>query len=210
MVTYIKVCNLIGISCVLVVCLYVNISAGSKETESQKIETAVKKLGHDDDDELKVIQKRAARRVVRHRKTHSEQPTYTHNVKHTKKHSEQPTKKRKEGHTKKHDVPQNVTTAGTSTKDSNDTEESIYANKKTDVNQKAVIIGEENGPKAKPKKVDPTEVADDDLKTGVIITIIVVVIAFVGCGAVMWGRREQIKGILSGVKEKMKKDKGDD
>ncbi|XP_061182832.1 uncharacterized protein LOC133191140 [Saccostrea echinata] len=190
MVAHIKICNLIGISCVLVVCLVINISAVSEETESQKVETAVEKpIGQDD--KLKLLQKRSV------------EP-----IKHGKKHNKQHKKKHRKKHTRKNDVPQNVTTAtGTTT---NDTEDSIYANKKTDVNQKAMVVGEEKGPKAKPSKVNPAEVADNDLKTGVIITIIIVIIAFLGCGAVMWGRREQIKGILSSVKDKVKKEKGED
>lgn len=56
--------------------------------------------------------------------------------------------------------------------------DSIYANKKTDVNQKATVVGGEakSDKSVQPVKVDPSEVADNDLKTGVGVTVVIVIV----------------------------------
>lgn len=64
----------------------------------------------------------------------------------------------------------------------------MYANKKTDVNQKAEVIGAEMKSQ-KPVKhahVKVTEVADDGSKTGVIVAVVLVLITVLGVGAAVF------------------------
>lgn len=62
----------------------------------------------------------------------------------------------------------------------------MYANKKTDVNEKANVTGMKSQKPGKHAHVKAVEVADEGSKTGVIVAVVLVLITVLGVGAAVF------------------------
>ncbi|XP_048728752.1 uncharacterized protein LOC125646473 isoform X2 [Ostrea edulis] len=213
MVTHFKISILIGFLCVLVACVYSDTPARSSDVDNQKVQRIFKDISEDDYD-VTDRQKRTSESKKTHpghaKNDHSKKKGRNHGTKsvtatglkksdkaHPGKHKEHSKKKQENMGTK------NVTATGLKSKTS-DKGDSIYANKKTDVNQKATVVGgEAKSDKAvQPVKVDPSEVADNDLKTGVGVTVVIVIVTVLAIvAAICISQREKIREKWANMKD---------
>lgn len=148
--------KVIGVICIL--CMVLVVMIAISESESMSLNE------HSSDDEIEdEIVERFERAAGKDHKHHKK-----HHHKHDK-------------NKKNHHKPKN----GTVSDNSNKTE-SMYANKKTDVNEKAKVTGMKSQKPGKHAHVKAVEVADEGSKTGVIVAVVLVLITVLGVGAAVF------------------------
>ncbi|XP_034331311.1 uncharacterized protein [Magallana gigas] len=148
--------KVIGVICIL--CMVLVVMIAISESESMSLNE------HSSDDEIEdEIVERFERAAGK---------DHEHHKKHHHKHDK---------NKKNHHKPKN----GTVSDNSNKTE-SMYANKKTDVNEKAKVTGMKSQKPGKHAHVKAVEVADEGSKTGVIVAVVLVLITVLGVGAAVF------------------------
>uniref|UniRef100_K1PTQ3 Uncharacterized protein n=1 Tax=Magallana gigas TaxID=29159 RepID=K1PTQ3_MAGGI len=86
----------------------------------------------------------------------------------------------------------------------------MYANKKTDVNEKAKVTGMKSQKPGKHAHVKAVEVADEGSKTGVIVAVVLVLITVLGVGAAVFIVLIPVKTLTADINIRLQDDSAKD